>query len=260
MTRPALLLLAACLLVPSNALARRAQTAGDRAELEASSSGAVADQIGTGMGARARRPPPYTPSSADIRAALARARPDIAACLDASGYVGSVRVDARIETSRALTVTVTPHPADGGVRACADLAAQRQLANVAGGFIRRTIRGSITVRRRGAIAPRLPRPDHVRPPSGPDAALAGPVHARLDQDRVGLLQCLSAAAPGVVGRATLRLTLQPDGSLVLSSASLPTGVPAGPGLPCLSARIGTLRFAPAPARPLAITHTIELGL
>lgn len=259
MTRAALLLLAACLFVPSGALARRAQVAGDMAEQEATSGMGVADELATSSGARARIAPPQPqPTSADVRAALERSRAAIAGCMDDAGYVGSVRVTARIETSRALTVTVTPRPADPGVRACADLAAQRQLANVAGGLIRRTLRGSITVRRRGA-APRPPAPPPHRP-SGADAALAGPVQARLDQDRGGLLQCLSAAAPGVVGRATLRVTLQPDGSLVLSSASLPTGTPAGPALPCLSARIGTLRFAPAPLRPLAIDYTIELGL
>jgi hypothetical protein len=267
MTRPILVLLALSVWIPGQALARRAAldvelgdqgtSSGamprDEAELEA-----LSDSIGPSPSAR--RAPPHTPTTADVRAALGRARAEIATCLETAGFVGSVRVDARIETSRALTVTVTPRPVDPGVRACADLAAQRQLANVAAGNIRRTLRGSITVRRRGVAPPPPPHPRHPRPPSGADAPLAGSVRARLDQDRGGLLQCLSSAAPGVVGQATLRVTLQPDGSLVLSSASLPPGIPAGPALPCLSARIGTLRFAPAPSRPLAIEHTIELGL
>jgi hypothetical protein len=260
MTRSALLLGLACALLPSRALAHRAppHAPSDGGRQGTSSGMAVdmleQDELTVGVGG-ARRPPPPAPTTADVRGALESARPAIAACLDAAGYVGSVRVAARIETSHALEVTVGPRSADAGVRACVELEAQRRLANVAAEFVPRTLRASITVRRRAAAPPR-----HRRPSRSADAALAGPVHARLDQDRAALLQCLSSAAPGVVGRATLRVTLQPDGSLVLSSASLPTAVPAGPALPCLSGRIGSLRFAPAPSRPLAIDHTIELGL
>ena len=75
-----------------------------------------------------------------------------------------------------------------------------------------------------------------------------------------MISCLSTASPGLVGNATLRMTLTTDGTLTLASASLPTGVPAGPALPCLSSRIAQLRFSPTPPRALTIEHTLPLGL
>jgi hypothetical protein len=215
--------------------------------------GALADDplAGFDYGAAHVHRPPQRQTPAEVRAALEGARPDITACLDRNGFVGTVRVSARLETSGALVVTVSPRPASEAVRACGELEAQRRLANLA---VVRTVRATITVRRRAAA--RAPAPP--APPTD-ELAFEGPVHASLDGDRAGLLQCLATSAPGVLGRATLHLTLQPDGTLLLSSASLPTGLPAEPALPCLSRRIEALRFAPAPARPLEIDHTIELA-
>ena len=245
-------LLVGLVLLPSSALAHRAPPDREAVDDLAASERDFPD---SGIGAMARQWPPgglqvSRPTNRDVRAALDRAQGAISACLTAAAYVGSVRVAAQVETSRSILVTVTPRPLNEGVRACAELAAQSELANLASGEPRRTIRGSITVRRRDPAAP--------APRGGADPR-AQAVHRRLNQDRVGLRTCVTSAAPGAVGRATLHVTLQPDGSLALSTADLPTGVPAGPTLACLSGRIGSLHLAPAAGDPLPVAHVIRLG-
>ena len=263
--------IALCLLVPSVALAHR----GLRPDVGGGGSGAraidedvgglVGDSAtmsapvegGRGAGAR-RRMPPVDPSLdvSELRAALQATRADLEQCMAASGLAGSLSVTARISLAHSLALDITTPHADAASHDCAELVLRRALTTMAARPITRALRSTLTVRRR---APRASVPVTPRP-SGDLSAFEGPVHAAIERDRSAMIACLSSAAPGVVGNASLRVTLAPDGSLMLSSASLPTGVPAGPALPCLSGRIAQLRFAPAPPRAMVIEHSLPLGL
>jgi hypothetical protein len=207
---------------------------------------------GRAGGARMRRPPIDPPATTtDLRAALQATQADLQQCLATAGLAGSLRVTARISTSHSLALDITTPRSEQSSHACAELVLRRALTGLAGRPIARPLRSSLTVRRRATRSP---------PPPTATSAFDGPVHAAIDRDRIAMLQCLSAGAPGVVGTAALRVTLSPDGSLMLTSATLPPGIDAGPALPCLSARIAQLRFAPAPPSAMAIEHTLPLGL
>ena len=84
------------------------------------------------------------------------------------------------------------------------------------------------------------------------------VHQALDSMRATLVSCLDAASPGMVGRATLVVSVRPDGSMVLVSARLPEGIGAGPSLSCLADRVTRVRV-PAPPSVVRVTHPILLG-
>ncbi len=237
--------------VPSG-VGRRASTSS--AEVEA-----LIVPPGGGAGARARRiePPGPVPGLdvATLRAALQATRADLEQCLATSGITGTMRVTARVAVSHALALDIVAPRRDAAAEQCAELVLRRALTHLAAGPVGRAVRASLTVRRR---TPRVPRP--APPATGDLAAFEAPVHEAIERDRAAMLSCLSSAAPGVVGEASLRVRLAPDGSLTLASASLPPGVPAGPALPCLSARIANLRFSPAPRRAVTIVHTLPLGL
>jgi hypothetical protein len=191
----------------------------------------------------------------ELRVALQRTSPALEQCLTDAGLAGAMRVTARIDTFHALELTIVAPRHDAVATQCAELVLRRALTGIAARPVERPMRASLTVRHR---LPRVPRP--APPATGELAAFEGPVHAAIDGDRSAMIQCLSGAAPGVVGEASLRVTLAPDGSLSLASARMPTGVPAGPALPCLSSRIAQLRFSPAPRRAITIVHALPLGL
>jgi hypothetical protein len=264
MTRRAALALwvSLSLLVPAVALADRMPQA---AELQAQGAGAEVEATSVGRAggyagprARARIAPDPGLDLPTFRAAVQRTAPALEQCLVAAGLTGTMRVTARVELSHAMAFDIVAPRRDPGATQCAELELRRALTQIAAQVITHPVHTTITVRHRAVRAPRVPHPP---PPAHGDlAAFEAPVHAAMENDRFAMLQCLSAAAPGVVGQASLRLTLAPDGSLALASASLPTGVPAGPALPCLSARVSQLRFSPAPPRAMTITHTFPLGL
>lgn len=214
---------------------------------------------GTGMGARAliAQPEPGL-SAATFRAALQGTSGDLEQCLVASALTGTMRVTARVALSHALDLQITAPRHDVAATQCAELVLRRALTAVAARPLSRPLRATLSVRHRTARPGRVPPP--APPATGDLSSFEGPVHAAIERDRAAMLSCLSSAAPGVVGEASLRVTLAPDGSLSLTSANLPPGVPAGPALPCLSSRIAQLRFSPAPPRAVAITHTLPLGL
>jgi hypothetical protein len=219
----------------------------------------LADETRTSSGrARIARVPVPAITSVDVRLALQGTRPELERCLADAGLTGSLRVTARIAVSHSLSVSIVAPRHDAGVSQCAELVVRRALTQLAAEPLARAVSSSLTVRRRAPRPPRVPPP--APPPTGDLAAFEGPVHAAIEHDRAAMLSCLSGAAPGVVGDASLRLTLLPDGSLSLTSASLPTGVPAGPALPCMSARVSQMRFSPAPPRAMTIEHTLPLGL
>lgn len=211
-----------------------------------------------GGGARARiAPDPYL-DTVTFRAALQATNGDLEQCMAASGLTGTMRVTARVALSHSLDFDISAPRRDAAATQCAELVLRRALTGIAARPIARPLRATLAVRHRMPRPPRVPPP--APPATGDLASFEGPVHAAIERDRAAMLSCLSSAAPGVVGNASLRVTLAPDGSLSLTSASMPTGVPAGPALPCLSARIAQLRFSPAPRRAIAIEHTLPLGL
>lgn len=261
-------LVAVVLLVPMGVSAHRrpppppphgGTSSGGAADMdELMDSGDSATSAGPTLGARARIAPDPGLDAATFRGALQATHGDLEQCMAASGLTGTMRVTARVALSHALALDIAAPRHDGATTQCAELVLRRALTAIAGRPLSRPLRASLTVRRREPRAPRVPPP---APPARADlAAFEGPVHAAIERDRAAMLSCLSSAAPGLVGNATLRLTLAPDGSLTLASARLPTGVPAGPALPCLSSRIAQLRFSPAPPRSFAIEHTLPLGL
>jgi hypothetical protein len=69
----------------------------------------------------------------------------------------------------------------------------------------------------------------------------------------GLQQCLELA--GVPEQLTLRVAVRPDGSLVLTSADVPTGS-ASRALSCLANQVSRLRVSGRPARTVAVVHTL----
>jgi len=75
----------------------------------------------------------------------------------------------------------------------------------------------------------------------------------LASQRHTLQQCLELA--GVPEQLTLRVAVRPDGSLVLTSADVPTGS-ASRALGCLSTRVSRLRVSGRPARTVAVVHTL----
>lgn len=214
---------------------------------------------GGGAGARAHIAPIDPGLDAiSFRAALQRTSAAIEQCMADAGVAGTTRVTARLALSHALDFSIVAPHRDVPTTQCVELALRRALTQVAAQPLTRALRATLTVRHR------IPRPPRVPPPAPPAtgdlASFEGPVHAAIERDRAAMISCLSGAAPGVVGNASLRVTLAPDGSLTLTSASMPAGVPAGPALPCLSSRVAQLRFSPAPRRAIAIEHTLPLGL
>lgn len=265
-------LCALLVLAPASASARRrpppppppAAGAGDAAApAEQQAPGLVAPPVGYGAAvgsgaARLRVAPDPGVDTAAFRAALQATQPQLVQCMVTSELAGTLRVTARVAMSHALDLDIQAPNHDAAVTQCAELALRRALTAIAAQPLTRPLRSTLAVRRRRPAPARVPRP--ARPVTADVASFEGPVHASIERDRSALISCLSSASPGMVGNATLRLTLARDGSLTLSSASLPTGVPAGPALPCIAARVAQMRFSPAPSRSITIEHTISLDL
>jgi len=264
MHRLAVLVLALVLVVPAAALAHRAPPRLGEATSAGGAAGPAADAIapgggGVGAGAARRRimadPPLDAPT---LHAALAGTSGELEQCMAASGVSGTIHVTASISLAHALGLDIGAPRHDVAVTQCAELVLRRALTALAARPLDRPLRSTLAVRHRVPRAPRVPPP--APPATGDLSAFEGPVRAAIENDRSAMISCLSSAAPGTTGDASLRMTLRPDGTLSLASASLPSGVPAGPALPCLSSRIANLHFAPAPPRAITITHTLPLGL
>ena len=244
------------LALPSAALARREAWDDEVGGLAAQTPVATSSAGGAGVRVRIAQDPPL--QSTELRVALQATSEQLDQCLVTSGLTGTMRVTARVALSHALGLDITAPRHDVVATQCAELVLRRALTTIAARPLTRPLHATLVVRHRAVRPPPVPRP--ALPASGELTAFEGPVHAAIEGDRAAMISCLSGAAPGVVGDASLRVTLAPDGSLALASASLPTGVPAGPALPCLSSRIAQLRFSPAPPRAMTISHTLPLGL
>jgi len=197
-------------------------------------------------------PPPPVPQ-AQLRATLARARPDVMACLPAGPWRATVR--ATLSARRGLSLSVTTNPRDAAVRGCIDTAARRWLVPLEGRNLAGTITATLQVRSAGPPPPPTPP---VNPPPPSNSFDEGLVHARLDAQRNEILRCLPTASTSTPGDITLRLSVRTDGSMVLEGATLPSGVGGGPVLGCLSGVVGRTRV-PAPPTTRAVTHIVTLG-
>lgn len=248
----ALTALALVLFVPPMARADRARRPSDgliadRDELmEAPPSGRGAGSAGAV--ARMRVPPDPPVVTNDLRAALERARPEMQACLDAAGLRGGT-VRARISRDAALRLTIRSRPRDGAAEACVEIAAQRHVTPLLARPISRALSASIRLGSR-------PRPPVSPPPPSGDGG-DREVHSRIDASSGLLRRCLDDAFPGLTGAVTLGVVAHRDGSMVLESASLPPGVPAGPMLVCLQNEVLHLRVSAGSER--RVTHALTLG-
>jgi hypothetical protein len=248
-------------LVPALALAHQAplRELGLPPDYSGGPTAPVVSGIGSAGGARVaggRAPPRLDEmpvSTTELRDALQRTRAELEQCLVTAGLTGTLRVTARITTTHSLQLDIRTPRSEVPSRGCVDLALRRTLTQLAARPVDRTIRASLSVRH---VEPRVPRP----PPHVDSGPFAAPVHEAIERDRLAMIQCLSSAAPGTTGEATLHMTLAADGTLALTRVEMPSGVPAGSALPCLSSRIAQLRFAPAPPSAIDVAHTLPLGL
>lgn len=232
----------------------RADRALSEPELAAATRSAPPSGGGAAGAPAARRMPPVPPPPADdaeLRAALERARPEMQACIDAVMVRGGATVRARISRDAALRLTIRARPRrDAAVEGCIDTAARRHVTPLLGRPLRRALSASI---RLGATSVRPPDPPPPRPPAGD----AREVHDALDAWSGSLRRCLDAASPGLTGTVTLRVVAHRDGSMVLESASLPPGVPAGPMLVCLQNEVAHVRVSEGGER--SVSHDLTLG-
>lgn len=241
---------------PSTVHARRAaqEPAGDAAAEAIAPDGYFAPRPGAGAPVMIRPPhPPPVVTQAQLRATLARARPDLQACLPPGTWRGTVR--ATLSARRGLSLAVSVTPRDAAVRACLDTAARRWLIPLEGRNLAGTITASVQVRSSGPPPPPVPP---VNPPPPNNSYDEGMVHARLDVQRNEILRCLPTASASTPGDITLRLSVRTDGTLVLEGATLPSGIGGGPVLSCLSGVVGRTRV-PSPPTTRSVTHIVTLG-
>lgn len=172
---------------------------------------------------------------------------------DAGAYVATVR--ARVSPGPApstlygarIAVTVVSRPRDSAFESCVRGAVRDALRH-APYAVPRSVRAEETFR----IAER-PTPPIDRPPPPFDQ---GEVHRALSGSAWSLRQCIELA--GVPEEITLRVSVRPDGRLVLTSADLPPGA-ARSALSCLSSRVGSLRVSGHPARTVSVVHRLPLA-
>jgi hypothetical protein len=175
-----------------------------------------------------------------------------AARSDASSYVANVQ--ARVSPGSApatlyharIAVSVTSRPRDPRFEGCVRRMVRDALRE-APYAVGRSVRASQTFQ----IAERHP-PPLERPPAPYDPS---EVQRLLTAHGASLQQCLGIA--GIPERLTLRVSVRPDGRLVLTSADLPPGV-SQRALGCLSSRISGLRVNGRPARAVNVTHRLAI--
>jgi hypothetical protein len=101
------------------------------------------------------------------------------------------------------------------------------------------------------IAERPERPVDERPPPYSE----GEVRQVLSASGHSLQSCLEMG--GVPERVALRVSVRPDGRLVLMSADVPPGASSG-ALGCLASRVSSMRVSGRPARTVSLVY--ELGV
>jgi hypothetical protein len=95
-------------------------------------------------------------------------------------------------------------------------------------------------------------------PSEPHEAAAyreDEVHSALRMNQYAMQQCLEAA--GVPEQVTLRVSVRPDGSLVLMSADVPPGA-GSRSMGCLASQVSTIRVQGHPSRTVTVVHHLPL--
>lgn len=112
--------------------------------------------------------------------------------------------------------------------------------------VQRTVTADHTFRIAERPEPSIDRP----PPYDPREA-----HRLLAANEIVLQRCLGVA--GVPERATLRVSVRPDGRLVLTSADVPAGA-APSALGCLASQIASLRVNGRPARSTTIVYALSV--
>ncbi len=169
---------------------------------------------------------------------------------DAGAYVASV--SARIVPGAApstlyhagIAVSVTSRPRDPEFEGC----------------VRRVVRDAL--RHASYAVPRAVRAQHTfqiterptPPPPQPTPPFSeSEVQRVLSSQRGTFQRCIELA--GVPEQITLRVSVRPDGRLVLTSADLPPGA-SSHALGCLASQVSYLRVSGRPGRSVTVVHRL----
>lgn len=194
-------------------------------------------------------------SSSSLSGLLSSQRHQVERCAssrDTDAFVAEVR--ARVSPGPApstmynaqVSLTVRSRPRDARFERCVSSAIRDALRHSSYAVAR-----SVSARQTLRIAdrPEPPPPQPTRPFSESE------VQQVLRASRGGFQRCLEMA--GVPEQVTLRVAVEADGRLVLTSADLPPG--SSPhALGCLARRTSSLRVSGHPARRVTIVH--DLGV
>jgi hypothetical protein len=172
---------------------------------------------------------------------------------DASSYVATV--EARITAGAApstlfnarIAISVSSRPQDGEFEECVRSELRDTLRHARYAVGRRAVRARHTFQ----IAERPASPIETPAPPYSESEVRGVLRASSGS----LQQCLEMA--GVPERVTLRVSVRPDGRLVLMSADVPPGSSQG-ALGCLSSRVSSLRVSGRPGRTVTIVHELSV--
>lgn len=171
---------------------------------------------------------------------------------DASAYVATVT--ARVSAGSApatlfnahVSVSVVSRPRDPEFEGCVRRALVDVIRNA-----EYAVGRSVRARHTFQIAERPERPIDRRPPPYSESE----VRQVLSMHSGALQQCIRIA--GIPESVTLRVSVRPDGQLVLTSADVPPGA-SRDALGCLSSRVSSMRVSGRPSRTVSLVY--QLGL
>jgi hypothetical protein len=188
-----------------------------------------------------------------LLAAQERAIEGCAGRTDTGAYLAEVRATVRAGAPPAtlfnssISVTVRTRPRDGELEGCVrrEVRDALQHAPYAVGPRAVSARHTFSIRDRPE-----PPEEHPAPPFS-----EAEVRQALDASAATFQRCLEVA--GVPDQATLRIAVEADGRLVLTSADIPGGASQN-ALPCLARQVSRLRVSSRPPRRRMIVHTVAL--
>lgn len=169
---------------------------------------------------------------------------------DASAYVATVRAQVSAGAAPStmynahISISVASRPRDPELESCV----RRELADAlrhASFAVGRAVRARHTFQ----ISERPERPIDERPPAYSESE----VRAVLSASSRSLSQCVDVGGETV----TLRVSVRPDGRLVLMSADVPSSAHRG-ALGCLAQRVASLRVSGRPSRTVDLTHQLSV--
>ncbi|MCC6873881.1 MAG: hypothetical protein IT378_06160 [Sandaracinaceae bacterium] len=164
----------------------------------------------------------------------------------------SVRVTGRGQLSTlydaALDVSARSRPRDPDFEGCVTASTREALRAAPYDVGPRTVRARHTFQVGEGPEPALPA--DARPYSEHEA------QSTLRSAQHALQQCLQMA--GVPEQVTLRISVRPDGRMVLQSADVPPGA-SGRALSCLASHVGSLRVEGRPARSATLVHRLPVA-